>query len=159
MDYQHMGMAALIPGMQFMIDSMQKQLDDLRKTLSGLQQADAEPASNLDEYLFKRKSKTSKGYWAKMNAEERSAEMRRRAILAFKKKKRAQAADEDVDVNALHPRDRRSPQHKKWAKSIKSAQRRFWDNLSDQERRDRIDHMLAARAHNKGAQYMNGRAQ
>ena len=162
MDYQHMGMAALIPGMQFMLDRMQKELDDLRNVLAGLQQKQKEteePPKDLEDYLWKRKSKTSKGYWAAMTSEQRSAEMRRRAKVAFTKKQ--SHADGAIDVDQLHPRDARSPRHKKWRKNVRSAQRRRWDNMSQQERTAAIDRMLAARAitNQKKSQHINGRAQ
>ena len=161
MNYQRMGMAALIPGMQFMIDRMQKELDDLRQVLTGLQQEketdDDEPVGDLEKWLYKRKSKSSKSYWAGMTPKERSAEMKRRAKVAFDKKQAATAPGEEVDIDSLHPRDSRSPRHKAYVAKVKRGQKRYWDNLSPEARETRISNMINARGDIRH-EHINGRA-
>lgn len=163
MNYQQMGMAALIPGMQFMLDRMQQELDELRQVLAGIQKkneqpGDDEPVADLEEFLYQRKSKSSKGYWYSMTPKQRSAEMKRRAKVSLEKKQAASAAGEEIDVNKLHPRDKRSPRHKKWLAMMTQTQRKHWDNLSAKDRQNRIDKMLASRAA-KQQEYINGRVQ
>ena len=87
MNYEQMGIAAMIPGMQHMIDLMQRELDAMRAQLAQAQNG----GSALDavrkykrgmplwvEEEFARKSKATGGWWAKLTPEERSAEMKRR---------------------------------------------------------------------------------
>lgn len=93
MNYEQMGRACLIPGMQHMIDLMQRELDSMRAQLaqaqSGGSALDAvreakargpyRPRTPLTaEQEFKRKAKATSGWWAKLTPEERSAEMKRR---------------------------------------------------------------------------------
>jgi len=83
-DFQQMGVAALIPGAQWLLERMQRELDELREMLSELQ-AGAAPRRGhppKDGFNARGKPLAKKGLWASMTAEERSAEMRRRALVA-----------------------------------------------------------------------------
>lgn len=98
MNYQQMGIAAMIPGMQHMIDLMQRELDSMRAQLAQAQNSGSargfmeerkrgpgrpkliEGNFEADDAAkeFQRKSRASSSFWARMSPEERSAEMRRR---------------------------------------------------------------------------------
>lgn len=78
MNYEQMGRACLIPGMQHMIDLMQRELDAMRAQLA-LAQNGGNALDAVREAKKKRKSPTG-GWWANKTPEERSAEMARRYL-------------------------------------------------------------------------------
>jgi hypothetical protein len=61
-----------------------------------------------------------KAYWAKMTPEERSVEMLRRLAMRG---------------NKLHPRDKRSPKHAAWVKTMSDAQKKRYENMTVRERK------------------------
>lgn len=81
------------------------------------------------------RGKGARGYWARMTAEERTAEMQRRILVHQGKAPSSRAAG---DVNSLHPRDARSPRHAAWVKKMRKANLERWANYTPEERAARI---------------------
>jgi hypothetical protein len=164
--YAAMGLAALIPGMQHMLVLMQAQLDGMRVQLAALQGGERIPSSNYFKAPgkigrppgAKNKPKADNSYWDSMTPEERSAEITRRMMVrrgevqptAHTAQVRARkAAAAEVDLDKLHPRDKRSPRHAAWLKKIQKVQKNAWAKLSPAERQERQDRMISGR--NKAA--------
>ena len=100
-NWERMGLAAMVPGMQYLIELMQAELDRMRDMLAGA--AETQPRKAPSSGLNTKGKPVGDSYWASMTAEERSAEMlRRRAVAAGKRK--------------LHPRDKAHPDHEKWTR-------------------------------------------
>lgn len=145
MNYEQMGIAAMIPGMQHMIDLMQRELDSMREQLAQAQnggnarsflnerkrgrppkliegsfRVDGESAAAKE---FSRKSRASSSFWAKMSAEERSAEMRRRGMVRKDSRKAKLSAD----------------------KASSSSRKGYWASMSPEERKAEMRRRIEVR--------------
>lgn len=86
------------------------------------------------------RGKAARGYWARMTAEERAAEMQRRILVHQGKAPSSRAAG---DVNSLHPRDARSPRHAAWVKKMRKANLERWASYTPEERAARVASSIA----------------
>jgi hypothetical protein len=166
MNYEQMGMAALIPGMQYLIDKMQAQLDELREQLAAVQNGGAptvtlarrgrppkEVATAEEAAKFKRKSKAVSGYWAKMTDEERSVEMKRRRALGKANRQPVDGVELSAEeLDRLHPRDARSPRHQAYVRKLRKSVNNFWARMTDEQRAEHIAKTQAGRHINGAAQ-------
>jgi hypothetical protein len=138
--YAVSGMAAFLPGMQYMVELMQRQLDEFRQELALFQQLDDKRALAPEKSAVR--VKVAKGAWAGMTAEERSAEMKRRfAVRAAKK------------AAKLHPRDPRHPGHDAWRETMRAAQKKRWNSMTQSQKKQQVRKMAKAR----GAQVSTAR--
>jgi hypothetical protein len=144
-NYESVGLAAMIPGMQHMITLMQRELDEIRATLARVQARQAGYEETADSPEKKGKGSHQAAYWARMTPEERSAEMRRRGMVRGKSKAKTNKLT-GADLNRLHPRDVRSPRHESWLKKMRAANKRTWANYTPEQRAARV------------AQYSKGKA-
>ena len=110
-NFEQMGKAALIPGMQYMLDMMQKQLDEFRAALNGV--------SKIKE----RKPNT---YWQSMTPEERSAEISRR---------------HKVTLAKSHPRNPDHPDHEKWLEKMRKGGKARWAKMTPTQKKSHLKAM------------------
>lgn len=100
--FTEMGIASLLPGMRYLADQMQEQIRYMEQALAAHQET-------REEVLEPKRrgrppgSRTTKGAWAGMTAQQRRVEMRRRQKLAAERK-----------AAGLGP-TRRTPMGKSWA--------------------------------------------
>jgi hypothetical protein len=89
-----------------------------------------------------KRAKLMKGYWAKMTAAERSAEMARRKEVTQEKR----AAKPRVKlVQPNHPRNAGHPKHEEWLAKTRRANRKSWASMTPEARKARIDAAQAGR--------------
>jgi hypothetical protein len=152
-----MGMAALLPGMIHMLELMQKQVDDFRAQLAALQNGTftASPARPRDRVKSKRGrlpgprpeagtgELTARGtplkasYWATLTAEERRAEMRRRAKVAARNG-RPMKNFPQMKPGAISDMD-------KFRAKMRRAAKKSWAVLTPAQRTERVARMRAGR--------------
>lgn len=121
--YEQMGIAALLPGMTYAIELVQKQLDEMRGQLEVIMSG-----GGTARKVGRPKGSTSasRNGWAGMTPEERSAEMRRRQMVA---------------VGKAEPRAKKRGTTKEG--KIGSYQKQLWASYTPAQRKKRI---AAARA-------------
>jgi hypothetical protein len=155
--YEQMGIAALLPGMQFMVERMQKELDAMKLQLAGLQNGRDQVTplgqflraedSSVRKMMQKRgrpgRSRRSSG-WPD-DPEERKVESARRRAVSLAKQKAKQKEKE------LPAQNKDSPKHEAWVKKLRASQRRYWNNLTATEKKNRIAKLTAARRKQKAA--------
>lgn len=165
MTYEEAGLASALIGLQRAYDMIGREIENVKERLAqarnggnarefveerkrpvGRPAKNAERAADLER--FARKSKSVKGYWANMSAEERSAEMARRIAVHQAKIAAKAVGDIGVDVNKLHPRDPRSPRHEAWRKKMRKVNKAMWANYTPEERAARV---ARAQAHRSAA--------
>lgn len=90
-NFEQMGKAALIPGMQYMLDMMQKQLDDFRAQLNDTPKQNAMHPKELNHpehaLWVEKMRKNGKERWAKMTPAQKKAHLK--AMQEGKKRKAA----------------------------------------------------------------------
>lgn len=147
--FEQAGIAALIPGYTDAINYMQAKRGELLARLAELQNGGAAarpklgrpPKMEISPEGMEARKRAAAGYWAKMSRAEKTAEMQRRALKAGRKLRKVA----EVDVEKLHPRDARSPRHAAYVAKLRKGQRKFWDNLTPEERDKRVGQMVKNR--------------
>jgi len=134
--YATAGIASYLPGMklmaQFINEAMEYHIRSLEEQLAP--QDGAETARNYISASMKQAiaGETPKGrqgeQWAKLSAEERSAEMKRRLALGRANR-------------PTHPRDPRHPGHDAWIAKLRKSQKKAWSNLTPAEQKIKIAKM------------------
>jgi hypothetical protein len=159
--WEEIGKAAALSGMTYLAETLpeliseavgeviREFIEEFRAEVTGNGAAPSkrgrppkENARGFVEQLRERLKPTGKSGWP-ADPKERSREMKRRQAVA-----RAKKAGEPPAVKlakALHPRDPNHPRHKQWLKKLRESNRRYWGGLSAEERKARVDTMLAKR--------------
>ena len=141
--YAQMGMAATLPGLIRALEIVQQHVDELQaqlgqrqpagKKLGRTSKADLEQRAQLDVTNLL----GAKSGWPADPEERRAEALRRRAVAAAKRN--------PATPKKLHPRDAEHPDHTKWLRTMRRAQRKSWDAMSATERESRIAKAVAGR--------------
>jgi hypothetical protein len=132
-----MGLAAMIPGLQRAIEIMQTELDDYRELLTRVQSGEAavpkrgrQPAAakSPGDNLTTKGEAVKPGYWARMTADERKTEMRRRALKSLKsggdmRGLKGRKPEKKKLVQPNHPRNPGHPGHAAYIAKLTKAGR------------------------------------
>lgn len=142
---------------------LEEQIEPVRHELAALQAMNRLPETPVINVKaiegpakaeFKRKSRAVSSYWASMTAEQRSKEMKRRL------QKRAKTEELSLaERMKLHPRDKRSPRHEQWIKTMTKAARRRFDSMSAREVKQWKAAMQQGRSDQAREQRINGAIQ
>ena len=142
-NYEQMGIAAMIPGMQHMIDLMQSELDDMRMRLGILQtgqlpkkrgrprkEISDDEAKTLDAMLRQREGPSKFNSWVNLTPEE--AEARRKVLSDAQRRVRGLPPKTNANGQALlstgwpaDPEERKREQARrraKWSRDAKARQ-------------------------------------
>lgn len=127
MNYETLGMAGTLAGLERAMELIKAELDQIRAQLDHAQQG-----GNARSYVEERKKGRPPGSKAKTGSngwpptpEARKKEMARRMAVARGEVPSVKMANR-VDVDKLHPRDPRSPRNKAWKKKMRKVMKDRW---------------------------------